>query len=169
MNNMEIERGLRGHTGKQALFLGVLLADEVKSIPRHRKPVVCIVNTLPSYSKRKMGHWICLYYEPGMLVFLDSYALNPKIYSEYFKFNDHPGLSVYKNAFRLQGTRSDVCGAYAMYFAYNVSHLGVRETLEKICMEFSKTDYSRNDEHVMRFAYSKFLMPVCHQTFNTCP
>ena len=158
-----------GRTGKQALFLGVLLADEVKSIPRYRKPIICVVNTLPSYSNRKMGHWLCLYYEPGMLVFLDSYALDPKVYSDYFRYKDYPGLSIYKNAFRLQSTRSDVCGAYAMWFAYHVSHLGVRETLNKTCMEFSKTEYSKNDVHVMRFAYSKFLMPVCRQTFNTCP
>ena len=169
MNNLEIEKGLRGALGKEARFLGVLLADEVERLFKTRQPVVCIINTLPSWSQKKMGHWLCIYRDPNRVVCLDSYAQEPRSYSVYFKNLEKPGLQLIRNTFRLQQMHSDVCGAYAMYFTYYITHIGPSDTLKRVCSDFSKADYSGNDEFVMLFAYNKFSMPPCPYTFNTCP
>jgi len=170
MNALEIERGLAGVMGDKVIFLGCHpqgyfsnLLDQAK---QHLKPAVVILNTLNwGETTIHLGHWIAVYinYETLTLGYFDSYNLHPSINSlALHRFiQAHPYMTVHRLAYRIQGTHSIVCGIYAMYFCYLLSHQHLKRVMQCIHGTFKKGQYFYNDKLILRLGYKLFHMPQC--------
>ena len=173
MNGYEIEHGLNGVLGDNIIFLGCYWMNDAPSILRSAiskgRPCVVIFNTLNKNSKESlMGHWISIYINYGNLTlgYFDSYNLEPEIYSRSMgKFLRDSPWSVYKLTYRIQGIKSLVCGVYAMYYVYLLSHHSLKKSFAHIHKIFKKHQYKNNDKLILRIAYKIFHMPVCEKTF----
>ena len=171
MNTHQIKTALRGRIGPHASYVGVLFADQTKSLLRHRvshRPVLCIINTLPSYSRESMGHWIAVCYVRAKLIFFDSFGQDPRIYSWYFQevTLSRPDISVVKYNVQVQHMNTLVCGVYAIFFVYNIAKHGLETIPGLICKFFSRSDYLKNDKKILEYGYTYFNLPNCYITFR---
>lgn len=171
MNGEEILKALRGKIGEKVVFLGCLALDDInhviKEAEKCKKPVLVIMNTLSYYDNPSdMGHWLalCINYSGGCIGFFDSYKLPIEYYIPRFEgiLNSFKDINV---PFRLQGSKTLVCGVYCILFAYVVSHYNVYRGFGFFNKRFCKWKFSFNDKLILRMAYKTFPMPSCVKVF----
>lgn len=175
MNCLEINNGLKNiYLGEEAIYIGCYLANDVRRIFKklNKEPVVFILNTLDEKSPATMmGHWMTVYVHNkpsgAIIALLDSFGLKMEFHSRYLQeflsyFEDY---RVYMFTQRIQSMDSYYCGAYAMFFVYQLCNFNLRAALHKFETLFEYGEYDMNDRKIIQFAYSNFAMPNCKKTF----
>lgn len=181
MNTQHILQALKGKLNHNTIhFLGCLSADELPKLnlrDKDGKPLAFIVNVLTSNQKHIMGHWVCVYTIGKCLCYLDSYALEPRLYSRYFVdfFDRYKDFTLLQFKHRLQSDTSLVCGLYCIQFVVLCNHWGIIKASDFFRNNYQTCNYLMNDKNVLRFAYKYFKLPPCiatfsknAMTFNTC-
>ena len=109
-------------------------------------PLYIIVNSDPSLKPGK--HWLAFYQasQESPLVFFDSYGKGYEFWSPHFK-NFVGQTPIVENTRRLQSFNTNVCGAYCLYFLYQMYKTSC---LAKIYNQFT-FDTVQNDRFVSRF------------------
>ena len=171
MNSEQILQALRGKLDHNNIhFMGCLSSDKVAQLDLRNKggkPIAFIANVLSTQEIHLMGHWVAYYITGKCIYFFDSYALNPRSYSQHFLhfLNKHKEFTLFKLAFRLQSDQSLVCGAYCIQFIYLCNRLGIIKTCEFLRNNYEVCSYVINDRKVLDYAYDRFRMPPCKSTF----
>ena len=141
MDTTELESALKGRLGALVNYVGVFSSDSVgrMKIPLKRNnALIFIGNTLDTSSDmNNMGHWVCFYVEKSpnnRIIFFDSYALPPEIYTHHFQLflKRNKSFEIFEFKAPVQPDRSYKCGLYVLFFIHSMSHYGVRQTLQKI-------------------------------------
>ena len=74
MDNIQLSSAIRNNLPTRCAnrFLGCLTVDELTNvnIPLKHDPVFIIINILPSSKIKRMGHWVLLYVEKKLYIFL---------------------------------------------------------------------------------------------------
>ena len=136
-----------------------------KYVPKIKeKNCFFVVNTLKNVGG--IGHWVMFYILDYHMYFFDSLGKEPSYYTGdiYRVYNQHMfnKTIVFKN--RIQNIYSSVCGAYVIYFAYEMfKH-------ENICIIKSKFTlaYFKNDDIVVKYVNKLLgIDTTCNAKF--CP
>ena len=134
------------------------------------KPVVFVLNALSGEdTSNHLGHWMAIYlnYQTLTLGYFNSYMLSLLVNSLVLHafIQTHTHIAVSRLAYRLQGTHSVVCGIYAMYFCYLVSHQSLKHAMQCLHMSCSvcikKGQYAYNDKLITHLGYKLFHIPSC--------
>lgn len=173
MNAREIEEGLAGSLGNGIIFLGCITDGDIlkylRCAMRQNKGCVFILFVEGS-SNTEIGHWVAVYinFAEKSIGYYDTYNLNlaitsPTLYSFIQRF---PCLKLTTLAYRIQSVNSLVCGAYAMYFTYLISHKNHLDKVWNILHRtFKRNTFISNDKIIIRLAYRLFTIPHCSQLF----
>ena len=165
MDTTELESALKGRLGALVNYVGVFSSDSVgrMKIPLKRNnALIFIANTLEASSDiNNMGHWVCFYIAKSpnnRIIFFDSYALSPEIYTHHFQLflKRNSSFKFFEFKTPVQPDRSYKCGFYVLFFIHSMSHYGVRQTLQKIKKNMSGRELYKNDRWVLQY-YFKFL------------
>ena len=159
MNSEDIRYSLRNNLGAKVDFLGSFPRENIENFkipPIRKKPICKIYNTLTSYSRRKLGHWvtICISASPQKIIYyLDSSGLSPEVYGESFSifFRKNPSYEVKYFTNQIQPLNSRLCALYNIYLVREFSLNGIRKTLFKMRKTFSLNSLKKNDIHVMKY------------------
>ena len=153
MNSAQLDHALRNDPCTAGIWRGVYPIDHIKTLPDSSDlPAAYIVNTAPSTHSGE--HWVAFYFpSTGKSELFDSYGYGPKSpeMTTFLKSYGHGGWI--KNARRLQGSLTTVCGQYCV-FLLTLRARG--KTLSEIEEYFEDPEW--NDGLVKRFVNKHFKL-----------
>ena len=168
MNRSDINLALRGKLGDKAEYLGCFAADEISdldlSATNGKKILVFIVNILPTYKAKLMGHWISFaIFNTNKVYCFDSLGLNPDEYNNHIRlFLSKYKEQVFSNAtIRMQGYESFLCGFFALTFTHLISRFGLPKTLKYLSNNLSSTNFHFNDFFVFSYCLKYLRLKSC--------
>lgn len=132
-------------------LIDVFALDQFKEFVKKNKLVEGLYVCNDQIMKMTGNHWFIIYVEKNLVNFIDSFAKDPSYCNVKNEINMK--TEILKVPFQLQSIFSDVCGEFAIYFAF---HLCRKKPLNEILMKFSKTNHKINDECVRKFVHKTF-------------
>lgn len=159
MNAGDIQYALKSRLGNLGYFLGCIPSDYLSSftIPKVRpKPLMFIVNTLPSTRIGDIGHWVVIVFQKSPLdniIYIDSLGEPPGRHSDEIKsfLDRNSNMMVYSTNTQIQPLDSAFCAFYTLYFVHKISHYGVTKTLSEAKKDFSISNRNKNDFVVLSY------------------
>ena len=145
-------------------FLGVLACDQLTCVKMSRLPLMCIINTDPSWLSGQ--HWVALYITSDRIgCFFDSYGKkpdHPSFPQTIYNFLKLNCVRIQHSARQVQGHNTITCGEHCLFFLCNmVNGLSYELFMRKYC-----DDTFRNDRLVSVFV-KKLGSKVCKKSMTS--
>lgn len=165
MNCEEINIALKHRTGRYASYLGCFAANNINEVIMRikDKPVIFIINVLNEQDEN-MGHWITIYVNKHILIYLDSFGVDLKHYTNIYEKIIYKRNFMYGINQRIQHEKSLVCGLYAIYFVNKLTTYSVKKIIPYLFKDFSRNKL-KNDQFILKYAYGNFNIPSCSSVF----
>ena len=172
MNVTEIDKSVKDLFAKSKLgrlkntYLGVFLLNSFKNLPLTNYKFCSLIIFIDNLSKN-LGHWVCLFKIHNNLYFIDSFGKKPLFYKKtitnrYLKCN-------YYMKKRFQGNNSTVCGAYVIFFIYNIIKFkyDINNFQSHIRTNLHPTKYTLNDRIIVNFIMdnTSYSLTQCEHLF----
>ena len=172
MNVAEIDKSIKDLFTKSNLgilkntYLGVYLPSSFKNIPLKNYTYCSLILFIDNISQN-LGHWVCLFKIHNNLFFIDSFGkktffYKKKITNKYLKFNHYMKK-------KIQGNNSTVCGAYAIFFIYNMIKFkyNINSFQSYIHNKLHSTKYTLNDKIIVKFIMNNtsYSLTQCEHLF----
>ena len=163
MNGFQLSEAFRKNNLTNIYFKGCYLNRNIPHDVWNRGNGFFVVNTFENSDS--IGHWVLFYIRNYEINFFDSLGGDPVSYSGSIKhvFENFQGKKsvIFKNP--IQSASSSVCGAYCIFFGYQMVH---NKSIFNIKSKFNN-NLKRNDLKVVKYV-NKILDIENGCTFSFC-
>ena len=143
MNGLQIINVISKDESLLSQFGGLFAIDQLTFLPERGKFYIC--NT--DIASKEGKHWIVIYF-PKNATFIEYFdSLGKKPHEAFLNFMTQTNRQVIFNKKRLQGTSSDACGYFCLYFAL----LRSRNINYKDIIDNFSNSHDINEKYVTKF------------------